>query len=200
MMSNGGVASAEAAAEKPVTLLLSGPAAGVLGGLWAGGLAGRDRLITFDMGGTSADIGIVTERGVAEASARDTQVAGYPLLVPMIDVQTIGAGGGSIAYVDEGGAFRVGPRSAGALPGPACYGLGGDEPTITDANVVLGRIDPACFLGGEMPLDRDRAADAVGESRCPTRARPARGGRRHRDDRQCEHGPRDPLANGSEGP
>ena len=163
MMSNGGVASAEAAADKPVTLLLSGPAAGVLGGLWAGGLAGRDRLITFDMGGTSADIGIVTELGVAEASARDTQVAGYPLLVPMIDVHTIGAGGGSIAYVDEGGAFRVGPRSAGALPGPACYGLGGDEPTITDANVVLGRIDPACFLGGEMPLDRDRAASAVGE-------------------------------------
>ena len=162
MMSNGGVASAEAAAEKPVTLLLSGPAAGVLGGLWAGGLAGRSRLITFDMGGTSADIGIVTERGVAEASARDTEVAGYPLLVPMIDVQTIGAGGGSIAYVDDGGAFRVGPRSAGAVPGPACYGLGGDEPTITDANVVLGRIDPACFLGGDLALDRERAADAVG--------------------------------------
>ena len=130
------------------------------------------------MGGTSADIGIVTELGVAEASARDTQVAGYPLLVPMIDVHTIGAGGGSIAYVDEGGAFRVGPRSAGALPGPACYGLGGDEPTITDANVVLGRIDPARFLGGEMPLDRDRAAERGRRARCPTRARPARGGRR----------------------
>jgi len=162
MMSNGGIASVRAAAEKPVTLLLSGPAAGVLGGVWTGALCGRERLITFDMGGTSADIGIVTERGIEEASARDTEVAGYPLLVPMIDVHTIGAGGGSIAFVDEGGAFRVGPRSAGAAPGPACYGLGGEEPTITDANVVLGRIDPARFLGGEMPLDRDRAVAAVG--------------------------------------
>ena len=113
------------------------------------------------MGGTSADIGIVTERGVAEASARDTWVAGYPLLVPMLDVHTIGAGGGSIAYVDEAGGFRVGPRSAGARPGPACYGHGGLEATITDANVVLGRIDPDRFLGGEIALDRQLAIDAV---------------------------------------
>lgn len=162
MMSNGGVASVATAAERPVTLLLSGPAAGVLGGLWTGELCGRSRLITFDMGGTSADIGIVTERGISEASARDTEVAGYPLLVPMIDIHTIGAGGGSIAYADEGGAFRVGPRSAGADPGPACYRLGGAEPTITDANVVLGRIDPDRFLGGEMTLDRSLAEAAVG--------------------------------------
>ncbi|HJZ61978.1 MAG TPA: hydantoinase/oxoprolinase family protein [Miltoncostaeaceae bacterium] len=161
MMSNGGVASSAQAAEKPVTLLLSGPAAGVLGGLWAAELAGRRRLVTFDMGGTSADIGIVTERGIIEASARDTWVAGYPLLVPMIDVHTIGAGGGSIAHVDAGGAFRVGPQSAGAAPGPACYGLGGTEPTVTDANVVLGRIDPARFLGGEMVLDAEAATAAV---------------------------------------
>jgi N-methylhydantoinase A/oxoprolinase/acetone carboxylase beta subunit len=161
MMSNGGVASAENAAKRPVTLLLSGPAAGVLGGLWAGEAGGRRRLITFDVGGTSADIGIVTERGVTEASARDTWVAGYPLLVPMIDIHTIGAGGGSIAFVDEGGAFRVGPRSAGASPGPAAYGQGGEEPTLTDANVVLGRIDPDRFLGGEMKLDREAAAAAV---------------------------------------
>jgi N-methylhydantoinase A/oxoprolinase/acetone carboxylase beta subunit len=161
MMSNGGVASVQAAAEKPVALLLSGPAAGILGGLWAGRLSGRERLITFDMGGTSADIGLVTERGISEASARDTWVAGYPLLVPMVDVHAIGAGGGSIAYVDEGGAFRVGPRSAGADPGPACYGRGGTLPTITDAHVVLGRIDPARFLGGEMPLDRELAVAAV---------------------------------------
>jgi N-methylhydantoinase A len=161
MMSNGGVASAETAAQKPVTLLLSGPAAGVLGGLWAGEATGRRRLITFDVGGTSADIGIVTERGISEASARDTWVAGYPLLVPMIDIHTIGAGGGSIAYVDEGGAFRVGPRSAGASPGPACYGQGGTEPTLTDANVVLGRIDPDRFLGGEMRLEREAAVSAV---------------------------------------
>jgi N-methylhydantoinase A len=161
MMSNGGVASAETAAEKPVTLLLSGPAAGVLGGLWAGEETGRRRLITFDVGGTSADIGIVTEHGISEASARDTWVAGYPLLVPMIDIHTIGAGGGSIAYVDEGGAFRVGPRSAGASPGPASYGRGGTKPTLTDANVVLGRLDPERFLGGEMRLDRNAAIAAV---------------------------------------
>jgi len=161
MMSNGGVASAAQAARRPVTLMLSGPAAGVLGGLWAGQLDGRRRLITFDVGGTSADIGIVTERGVLEAQARDTQVAGYPLLVPMVDVHTIGAGGGSIAYRDHGGAFRVGPRSAGAAPGPACYGAGGEEPTVTDANVVLGRIDPDRFLGGEMRLERGGAVAAV---------------------------------------
>jgi N-methylhydantoinase A len=161
MMSNGGVATADTAAERPVTLLLSGPAAGVLGGLWAGESTGRKRLITFDVGGTSADIGIVTEHGVSEASARDTWVAGYPLLVPMIDLHTIGSGGGSIAYVDSGGAFRVGPRSAGAVPGPAAYGQGGDEPTLTDANVVLGRIDPERFLGGEMRLDRELAFAAV---------------------------------------
>ena len=161
MMSNGGVASVAAAAERPVTVMLSGPAAGVLGGVWAGGLAGRERLITFDMGGTSADIAIVTEQGIVEASARDTQIAGYPLLVPMLDIQTIGAGGGSIAHVDEGGAFRVGPRSAGANPGPACYGLGGAEPTITDAHLVLGRLAADRFLGGEMPLHPQRSGAAV---------------------------------------
>jgi N-methylhydantoinase A/oxoprolinase/acetone carboxylase beta subunit len=161
MMSNGGLASSGSASERPVSLLLSGPAAGILGGAWAGELEGRKRLITFDMGGTSADIGIVTEAGISEATARDTWVAGYPLLIPMLDVHTIGAGGGSVAHVDEGGAFRVGPRSARAVPGPACYGLGGEEATITDANVVLGRIDPERFLGGELRLDRDLAVAAV---------------------------------------
>ena len=161
MMSSGGLASVQSAAERPVTLLLSGPAAGILGGQWAGELAERRRLITFDMGGTSADIGIVTEQGIGEASARDTWVGGYPLLVPMLDVHTIGAGGGSIAFVDPAGAFRVGPRSAGATPGPACYGQGGQEPTVTDAHVVLGRIDPERFLGGQMRLDVDAARAAV---------------------------------------
>ena len=160
MISSGGLASVRSAVERPVTLLLSGPAAGILGGQWAGALAGRRRLITFDMGGTSADIGIVTEQGVGEASARDTWVGGYPLLVPMLDVHTIGAGGGSIAFVDPAGAFRVGPRSAGAVPGPACYGLGGEDPTVTDAHVVLGRIDPDRFLGGQMHLDVARAGAA----------------------------------------
>lgn len=161
MMSNGGVAAVRSAAAQPVSLMLSGPAAGVLGGQWAASLAGRERLITFDMGGTSADIGIVTEAGPAEASARDTQIAGYPLLVPMFDIQTIGAGGGSIAFVDEGGAFRVGPRSAGAIPGPAAYGHGGEQPTITDAHLVLGRLAPDRFLGGEMALDPAASARVI---------------------------------------
>ncbi len=161
MMSSGGVASVRAAAERPVTLLLSGPAAGILGGQWTSALSGRQRLITFDVGGTSADIGIVTEHGVAEASARDTWVGGYPLLVPMLDVHAIGAGGGSVAYVDGGGAFRVGPRSAKARPGPACYGHGGTEPTISDAHLLLGRLDAERFLGGRMQLDREAAQAAV---------------------------------------
>jgi N-methylhydantoinase A len=161
MRSNGGVASVAEAAERPVTLMLSGPAAGVLGAQWAAGLVARKRLITFDMGGTSADIGLVTETGINEASARDTHIADYPLLVPMFDIETIGAGGGSIAHVDAAGAFKVGPRSAGATPGPACYGNGGDDPTITDAHLVLGRIDPDRFLGGEMPLDVARAEAVV---------------------------------------
>jgi N-methylhydantoinase A len=161
MRSNGGVASVTEAAARPVTLMLSGPAAGVLGARWAAGLAGRTNLITFDMGGTSADIGIVTEAGVTEASARDTEIAGYPLLVPMFDIQTIGAGGGSIAHVDGTGAFRVGPRSAGAAPGPACYGFGGEEPTVTDAHLVLGRLDAERFLGGDMALDPWAATAAI---------------------------------------
>ncbi|MGH2882451.1 MAG: hydantoinase/oxoprolinase family protein, partial [Solirubrobacteraceae bacterium] len=161
MMSSGGLASVQSAAERPVTLLLSGPAAGILGGQWAGELADRRRLITFDMGGTSADIGIVTEQGIGESSARDTWVGGYTLLVPMLDVHTIGAGGGSVAFVDPAGGFRVGPRSAGAMPGPACYGHGGQDPTVTDAHVVLGRIDAERFLGGQMRLDVDAARAAV---------------------------------------
>jgi N-methylhydantoinase A len=162
MGSNGGVATAGMVAEKPILTLLSGPAAGILGGAFAGGLAGRSRLITFDMGGTSADIGIVDEGRIAAASARDSWIAGYPLLAPMIDVHTIGAGGGSIARIDAGGAFRVGPESAGAHPGPAAYGQGGAQPTVTDANVVLGRLDPDFFLGGEMALDSAAAAAAIG--------------------------------------
>ena len=113
------------------------------------------------MGGTSADIGIVDDGRFAEATARDTWIAGYPVLVSMIDIHTIGAGGGSIARVDRGGGFRVGPESAGAVPGPAAYGRGGTEPTVTDANVVLGRLDRDYFLGGEMTLDEGAAAAAV---------------------------------------
>jgi len=163
MCSNGGVATAATVARNPVQTLLSGPAAGILGGAWSGALSRRDRLITFDVGGTSADIGIVVDGRFVEATARDTWIGGYPLLAPMIDVHTIGAGGGSIAHVDSGGAVRVGPHSAGADPGPAAYGRGGTQPTVTDANLVLGRLDPDNFLGGAMRLDPDAARRAVGD-------------------------------------
>jgi N-methylhydantoinase A len=142
MRSNGGVVTSEVSSQLPATLLLSGPAAGVLAAQRIGEVVKRESLITFDMGGTSADIGIVTRRGILEATARDTWIGGFPILIPMIDVHTVGAGGGSIAYVDSGGAFRVGPRSAGAHPGPACYGHGGIEATVTDANrASVGRRD-----------------------------------------------------------
>jgi N-methylhydantoinase A len=160
MASNGGVATPKMATEKPILTLLSGLAAGVLGGKWIGDLADRHRLITFDIGGTSADIGIVVDGIYAETDARSTSIAGFPLLTPMIDIHTIGAGGGSIAYVDRGGAFRVGPQSAGAMPGPAAYGRGGTEPTVTDANLVLGRLAAQDFLGGGMALD-EQASKAV---------------------------------------
>ncbi|MFC7364163.1 MULTISPECIES: hydantoinase/oxoprolinase family protein [Bhargavaea] len=163
MCSNGGVATPETISQKPVNTLLSGPAAGVLGGAYAGGLSNLNKLITFDIGGTSADIGIITEQGFAEASARDTWIAGFPVTVPMIDIQTIGAGGGSIAYVDEGGLFKVGPKSAGSVPGPACYGHGGNLPTVSDANVVLGRLDEENFLAGEMVLHVSEAHRVIGE-------------------------------------
>jgi N-methylhydantoinase A len=165
MCSSGGVATAATVARNPVLTLLSGPAAGILGGAWSGALSGRaqggQRLITFDVGGTSADIGIVIDGRFVEATARDTWIGGYPLLAPMLDIHTIGAGGGSIAYIDSGGAFRVGPHSAGAAPGPAAYGRGGTQPTVTDANLVLGRLDPDNFLGGAMRLDPDAARRAV---------------------------------------
>lgn len=178
MGSNGGVATVKMVADRPVLTLLSGPAAGVLGGSWAGALSSRGDLITFDVGGTSADIGIVRGGRHVEATARDTWIAGYPLMVPMIDIHTIGAGGGSIAHVDAGGAFRVGPRSAGAVPGPAAYRRGGALPTVTDANVVLGRLDPDNFLGGEMSLDAEasrRVIDGLAEELGLDRARAAEG-------------------------
>jgi len=162
MGSHGGVATAGMVSEKPVLTLLSGPAAGVLGGHWTA-IADKPRqnLITFDIGGTSADIGLIVDGSFSEATARDTWIGGFPVLVPMIDITTIGAGGGSIAHVDGGGAFRVGPRSAGSLPGPACYGRGGTEPTVSDANIVLGRLDAGNFLGGEMTLDEAAARSVI---------------------------------------
>lgn len=168
MQSNGGIATIETCSNKAVTILMSGPAGGVIGGKWAGELSNTQNLITVDIGGTSADISVIPEGKVRIKNPRDTEVHGYPVLAPMIDLQTIGAGGGSIAYVDEGGAFRVGPRSAGAAPGPACYGRGGTEPTVTDAQVVLGRLDPDQFLGGDLTIDKSLAERAIETHLCST--------------------------------
>ena len=161
MASNGGVATPHMVMEKPAITLLSGLVGGVMGGAWVGALSGRKKLITFDIGGTSADIGLVVDGKFAETDPRSTSIAGFPLLLPMIDIHTIGAGGGSIAYIDRGGAFRVGPRSAGAVPGPAAYGKGGTETTVTDANLALGRLDKDDFLGGGMKLDGAAATRAI---------------------------------------
>ncbi len=158
--SNGGIISVERAAQTPARTLLSGPSAGVMGAAWVGRLTGHESLITFDMGGTSTDVALV-ERGIPAVST-EREIEGYPVKVPMLDIHTVGAGGGSIAWVDPGGSLRVGPRSAGARPGPAAYGQGGTEPTVTDANVLLGRLHPTHLLGGRMPLDRAAAEEAVG--------------------------------------
>ena len=161
MKSNGGHLSAAAAAEQPAQLLLSGLAGGVIGGAAFGAAAWRRNLVTFDMGGTSTDVGLVVD-GAWGYTTEYELAFGIPLMVPTIDVVTIGAGGGSIAWIDKGGLLRVGPRSAGALPGPAAYGRGGSEATVTDANLVLGRLAADSLLGGELPLDRDAARAAVG--------------------------------------
>jgi N-methylhydantoinase A len=154
MKSNGGVLSAEEVVHQPITTVLSGPAAGALGAAMVATEAGFDRLLTCDGGGTSTDVAVVL--GGEPALTTEGSVGSYPSKVPMIDVVTVGAGGGSVAWVSPEGALKVGPRSAGADPGPLCYGHGGTEPTVTDAHLVLGRIPPH-LLGGEIPLDADTA-------------------------------------------
>ena len=163
MTSASGVATTEAAVARPVNLLMSGPVAGVVGGIWAGKQAGYENVITLDVGGTSADIGLAQGGNLRMKHLLDTKVGPYQAMIPMVDVDTIGAGGGSIAYVDGGGIFRVGPRSAGADPGPAAYGRGGTEATATDAMVVLGWLRPEAFLGGGMELHPARARTAFQE-------------------------------------
>jgi len=150
MQSNGGRLSATQAREQPVRAILSGPAGGVIGALSMAGRAGFQRVITFDMGGTSTDVSLAT---AGPPLSSDGRIGGLPLRLPMMDIHTVGSGGGSIARVDRGGSLRVGPQSAGASPGPACYGLGGTDPTVSDANLVLGRMIADRFLGGQLQLD-----------------------------------------------
>ena len=158
MRSSGGAASLEEAAAHPSWALLSGPAAGVVGAARAARNAGFENAISFDMGGTSTDVCLIAS-GEAERSS-ESEVAGFPVRLPSVDIHTVGAGGGSIAWVDEGGALHVGPRSAGADPGPACYGRAGTEPTVTDANLLLGRLPDR--LAGGIELDADAAKRALG--------------------------------------
>jgi N-methylhydantoinase A len=158
MRSNGGVMTARSAGELPVHTLFSGPASGVMGAAWVARRAGWDRVITLDMGGTSADVSVVAG---GPSYSTEAMVGEFPVIMPSIDISSIGAGGGSIARVDAGGLLKVGPQSAGSDPGPACYGRGGGEPTVTDAYVTLGILDPARFLGGDLPLDPDRAHAAL---------------------------------------
>jgi N-methylhydantoinase A len=173
MQSSGGVYPAEAASDNPVFMVESGPAAGAVAAASLGSALGYPNVISFDMGGTTAKASLIRngqpsitkDYSVGGAAQAGTGAfggaSGYPIRTPVVDLVEIGAGGGSIAWVDSGGALRVGPHSAGADPGPVCYGLGGEEPTITDANLVLGRLDPNYFAGGEMTLDLDAARNAI---------------------------------------
>src|SRR3954451_14775120 len=161
MQSSGGLAELEAGAEHAALTVLRGPAGGAAAAALVSAAAGEPHLLCFDMGGTSCDVSVVEDGVVREAAGRE--VGGRPLALPMVDIRTVGAGGGSIAWRDAGGAPRVGPRSAGAEPGPACYGRGGTEPTVTDANLVLGHLDPGEPLAGGVELDADAAREAVGQ-------------------------------------
>ena len=173
MQSSGGLAAVEEAAAHPARLLLSGPAGGVAA---VAGMGGSDA-IAFDMGGTSCDVSLI--RGGSAGRSTERAVGGLPVRLPMVDIHTVGAGGGSVAWLDDGGALRVGPRSAGAEPGPACYGRGGEEPTVTDANLVLGRLDADVAAGRQRAPGCGRRAGrpAAPGGRIPQPAR-GRGGRR----------------------
>ena len=156
--SAGGLMSVRQARRFPVRTALSGPAGGVVGAAYAAELSGRRNVITLDMGGTSADVCLI--RDYAAGIAFERSVGGFPVRLPMVDVNAIGAGGGSVAWFDLDGSLKIGPTSAGAVPGPACYDIGGDQPTVTDANLILGRLSPHGLLSGGMPLNVDRARQA----------------------------------------
>ncbi len=159
MQSNGGAVTPAAVKRLPINTFFSGPAGGVIGSARLGSRIGLPNLITFDMGGTSTDVCLIKDGEPAKKSQRE--MGGYPVRTRTLDIHTIGAGGGSIAWIDAGGLLKVGPRSAGAYPGPAAYGRGGTEPTVTDANVVLGRLSPESLLGGRMKMHPDKAREAV---------------------------------------
>ncbi|MEQ3549355.1 hydantoinase/oxoprolinase family protein [Pseudonocardia nematodicida] len=161
IQSNGGLVSPDSVSRRPVTTLLSGPSAGVAGAAWVAGLAGHRDVITFDMGGTSTDVCLIS--GGKAVTTAERSIEGYVVRVPSASVHTVGAGGGSIAGTDDAGALQVGPRSAGARPGPAAYGHGGDRATVTDANIVLGRQNPREGLGSAMPIDAAAAQAVVAE-------------------------------------
>nr|WP_320144094.1 hydantoinase/oxoprolinase family protein [uncultured Cohaesibacter sp.] len=157
--SNGGVIGFDAAADLPVRTVLSGPSTGVVAAQEIGKMAGFSNIITFDVGGTSSDVALL-QNGMCHLTG-EADVHGYPIKAPMLDIHTVGAGGGSIAHIDSGGLLKVGPRSAGAYPGPVCYGNGNEEPTVTDANIVLQTLNPVEILGGRMKVRRDLAVEAV---------------------------------------
>lgn len=162
MQSNGGIITADTARNFPARTVMSGPSGGVVGAQFLANKTGLQDVVTIDMGGTSSDMGVIS--GGLALTVDESRIDGWPIMAPMIEILAIGAGGGSIAWIDSGGALRVGPQSAGALPGPVCYRLGGDQPTVSDACVVLNRLNPDYFLGGEMPLDSDGARKAIQEN------------------------------------
>jgi N-methylhydantoinase A len=166
MQSSGGIIAASIAAEEPVRTVLSGPAGGVIGAYRLAQLAGFPKIIAFDMGGTSTDVSLMDAAEGGPRTTSDSVVSEMPISVPMLDIHTVGAGGGSIARFDQGGALRVGPESAGSIPGPICYGKG-SLPTVTDANLTLGRLDPDLFLGGKVRLDDARTLQVMETSRGP---------------------------------
>jgi N-methylhydantoinase A len=165
MQSNGGVMSAESARKMPVTMMESGPVAGVIAAARLGERLDCRHMISFDMGGTTAKSSLIKDfhPEVTSSYYVGGYVTGHPMMLPVVDIVEVGNGGGSIAWVDAAGGLKVGPQSAGAAPGPACYGRGGSEPTVTDANLIAGRIDPEYFLGSGIRLQRDKAAQAIGE-------------------------------------
>ncbi|HEY7319165.1 MAG TPA: hydantoinase/oxoprolinase family protein [Candidatus Binatia bacterium] len=163
MQSNGGVMSAEVAKKRPVTMMESGPVAGVIAAAHIGELLDCRHIISFDMGGTTAKTSLIKDfhPEVTSSYYVGGYVTGHPMMLPVVDIVEVGNGGGSVAWIDPGGGLKVGPQSAAAVPGPACYGQGGAEPTVTDANLIVGRIDPEYFLGSGIRLQREKAAEAI---------------------------------------